>query len=77
MMNQRAVYSWKKGDDNVIRGFALDFSQNADALAQAFQNGSITKEQLIYYDKINAILTSNPEFIESKQQFTQHQGKAM
>lgn len=69
IMDEISMDLWKK-DEN-LQDLGLDFDTKAERLEEAYANGKISKEQLIYYEIMCSSLMNNPDYVDYMQQFQQ------
>lgn len=74
IMNEIA-YSLFIAHDANIDGLEMDFDAKKENLNKDFENGKITKEQLIYYTNMCFTLSQNQNYIEYVSQFKHNQIK--
>lgn len=59
--------------DPMIEGLGMNFDAKAESLDKDFEEGKITKEQLIYYTNMCWTLTQNKDYVEYMSQIQQEQ----
>lgn len=69
IMDEISMDLWIK-DEN-LQDLGLDFDAKAERLEEAYANGKISKEQLIYYEIMCSSLMNNPNYVDYMQQFQQ------